>query len=120
MYIGDVALLAAAEFDAERIDENEAREAHGRAYHDLGRDPAAGARKSGSQRTRWWRKKDSNHRYLSQRNGSRRNRRELLQKPAGCRTDARMLWRHPRVPHGLERAAYLPGGSCQPTIPSSL
>ena len=63
---------------------------------------------------------DSNHRYLSQRKGPRRNRRELFQKPAGCRTDARILWRHLRVRDGLERAAYFLGGSCQPTIPSSL
>ena len=44
MHIGDVAVLAAAEFDPERIDQHEAGEARGRAHHDLGRDPAAKAR----------------------------------------------------------------------------
>ena len=48
-----------------------------------------------------------------------RNRRELLQKPAGCRTDARVLWRHLGVRHSLERAAYFARWSCQPAIPSS-
>ena len=43
MHVGDVALVAAAEFDAERVDQHEAGEARGRTHHDLGRDPAAEA-----------------------------------------------------------------------------
>ena len=41
VHVGDVALVAAAQFDAERGDQHQTREAGGRADHHLGRDPAA-------------------------------------------------------------------------------
>ena len=43
MHVGNVALLPAADLDAERIDQNEVREPRGRAHHHLRRDPAAEA-----------------------------------------------------------------------------
>jgi hypothetical protein len=41
VHVGDVALIPAAQFDAERGDQNQAGEAGRRAHHHLGRDPAA-------------------------------------------------------------------------------
>ena len=41
MEVGNVALVAAAQLDAERGDQNEAGEAGGRTHHHLRRDPAA-------------------------------------------------------------------------------
>ena len=45
VHVGDVALVAAAQLDAERGDQHQAGEAGGRAHHHLGRDPAAEIRR---------------------------------------------------------------------------